>query len=238
MISVNTGQARDADWAGRLRRTAIDKRPAGGALPVRKLGVGADEQVDKPDHGGYEQAVYVYAREDLDWWAGRLGRDLRHGIFGENVTTAGLDVTSALIGEVWRLGTAVVQVTSVRIPCVVFQNWLGEEHWVRRFADAGRPGAYVRVLTEGMLAAGDPVEVLSRPAQQVTVAEAMRAFYGDADLMQRLLQVEGRGAKWDEIALTVLGRAAPDRDGAPASQAPGANGDEDEPELAGEAAGG
>jgi MOSC domain-containing protein YiiM len=235
VISVNTGQGRDADWAGRLRRTAIDKRPAGGPLPVGKLGIGADEQVDKPDHGGYEQAVYVYAREDLDWWAERLGRELRNGMFGENVTTGGLDVTGALIGEVWRLGTAIVQVTSVRIPCVVFQNWLGEEHWVRRFAGAGRPGAYVRVLTEGMLAAGGPAEVLSRPAQRVTVAEAMRAFYGDADLMRRLLQVDGRGAKWDEIALTVLGRAAPDGDGAPAGQAPGPAGDE--PELAGEAAG-
>ncbi|MBO0775834.1 MAG: MOSC domain-containing protein [Actinobacteria bacterium] len=192
-----------------MRRSAIDKRPAGGPVPVGRLGLYGDEQVDKPAHGGADQAVYVYAREDLDWWAGRLGRDLRDGIFGENVTTAGLDVTGAVIGEVWRLGTAVVQVAGVRIPCVVFQNWLGEEHWVKRFAGAGRPGAMLRVLGEGVVSAGDPVTVLSRPAERVTAAEAMRAYYGDGWLMRRLLRVEGRGAGWDEAALSVLGRAQP-----------------------------
>ncbi len=206
VISVNTGRGQDGDWAGRLRRTAIDKRPAAGPLRVGRLGIGGDEQVDTDSHGGYDQAVYVYAREDLDWWVERLGRELRNGMFGENITTAGLDVTGALIGETWRMGTAVVQVTAVRIPCVVFQNWMGEEHWVRRFADAGRPGAHLRVLTEGEVSRGDPVEVLARPAGSVTVGEAMRAYYGDADLMRRLLRVEGRGAKWDEIALSVLGR--------------------------------
>lgn len=210
MISVNTGLGRDAGWAGRLRRTAIDKRPAAGRVPVGTLGLAGDEQVDKENHGGPDQAVYVYAREDLDWWVERLGRELRNGQFGENVTTTGLEVTGALIGEVWRLGTALVQVAAVRIPCVVFQNWLGEEHWVKRFADGGRPGAMLRVLAAGAVAAGDPVEVVSRPpAGQVTVAEAMRAYYGDAALMRRLLQAEGRAAGWDEVALSVLGRQEP-----------------------------
>ena len=216
VISVNTGHGRDASWAGRLRRTAIDKRPAVGRVRVGKLGLGDDEQVDTDSHGGCEQAVYVYAREDLDWWVERLGRELRNGMFGENITTAGLDVTGALIGETWRLGTAVVQITAVRIPCVVFQNWMGEEHWVKRFADAGRPGAYLRVLTEGEVGPGDPAEVLARPAGSVTVSEAMRAYYGDAELMRRLLRVDGRGAGWDEVALSVLGRAAP-----AAGEAPG-----------------
>lgn len=211
MISVSTGRGRDEDWAGRLRRTAIDKRPASGPVRVGRLGLGGDEQVDTDNHGGPDQAVYVYAREDLDWWVEQLGRDLRNGIFGENVTTAGLEVTGALIGEVWRLGTALVQVAEVRIPCVVFQNWMNEEHWVKRFAGAGRPGAMLRVLEEGAVAAGDPVEVVSRPAESVTVAEAMRAYYGDAELMRRLLRVEGRGAKWDDVAFSVLGRAAPAR---------------------------
>lgn len=210
MISVNTGLGRDAGWAGRLRRTAIDKRPAAGRVPVGTLGLAGDEQVDKENHGGPDQAVYVYAREDLDWWVERLGRELRNGQFGENVTTTGLEVTGALIGEVWRLGTALVQVAAVRIPCVVFQNWLGEKHWVKRFADGGRPGAMLRVLAAGAVAAGDPVEVVSRPpAGQVTVAEAMRAYYGDAALMRRLLQAEGRAAGWDEVALSVLGRQEP-----------------------------
>ncbi|HUZ35059.1 MAG TPA: MOSC domain-containing protein [Streptosporangiaceae bacterium] len=208
VVSVNTGQGRDAQWAGRLGRTAIDKRPVSGPVAVGKLGLAGDEQVDKPDHGGVEQALYVYAREDLDWWVEQLGRELASGAFGENITTSGMEVTGAPIGEVWRLGSAVVQVTSPRIPCAVFAGWIDEPHWVKRFADAGRPGAYLRVLEEGQVGAGDPVEVLSRPAERVTVADAMRGYYGDAGLMRRLLRVEGRSATWDEAALSVLGRAA------------------------------
>ena len=211
VISVNTGRGRDAEWAGRLERTAIDKRPRPGPVAVGRLGLAGDEQVDRPDHGGYEQALYAYAREDLDWWVERLGRELPGGTFGENITTSGLDVTRALIGEVWRLGSAVVQVTSPRIPCAVFAGWMDERQWVKRFADAGRTGAYLRVLEEGQVSAGDPVEVLSRPAVRVTIAESARAYYGDAELMRRLLQVEGRGNKWDEIAVGVLGRAVPVR---------------------------
>lgn len=208
VISVNVGRGKDADWAGRLRRTAIDKRPVTGQIQVGRLGLGGDEQVDKPVHGGPEQALYAYAREDLDWWVEQLGRELTGGMFGENITTGGVDVTGALIGEVWQLGTATVQVTGPRIPCMVFAGWLDEPHWVKRFADARRPGAYLRVLREGTVGAGDPVEVLSRPDERVTIAESMTAFYGDAELMSRLLRVEGRGLAWDEIAPSVLGRAA------------------------------
>jgi MOSC domain-containing protein YiiM len=207
VISVNTGRGKDADWAGKLGRTAIDKRPVPGRVEVGRLGLGGDEQVDKPAHGGPEQAVYAYAREDLDWWVEQLGRELADGMFGENITTAGLDVTGALIGEIWELGTARVQVTVPRIPCVVFAGWMDERGWVKRFADARRPGAYLRVLREGAVGTGDRVKVVSRPAERVTIAESMAAYYGDAALMRRLLQVEGRGLHWDHIAPAVLERA-------------------------------
>jgi MOSC domain-containing protein YiiM len=208
VISVNAGRGRDAAWAGRLRRTAIDKRPVAAPVEVGWLGLAGDEQSDTENHGGREQALYAYAREDLDWWVERLCRELANGVFGENITTSGLDVTGALIGEVWQLGTAVVQVTSPRIPCVVFAGWVDEDHWVKRFASAGRPGAYLRVLEEGTVAAGDGIEVISRPDEHVTIAESMTAYYGHVELMRRLLRVEGRGNKWDEIAVGVLGRAA------------------------------
>ncbi len=208
MISVNTGRGRVPSRAPRVGRTAIDKRPASGPVAIKRLGLAGDEQVDQAHHGGPHQAVYAYAREDLDWWVERLGRELGNGVFGENVTTAGLDVSGALIGETWRLGTAVVQVASVRVPCGTFAGWMGEPHWVKRFAAAGRPGAYLRVLTEGMAAPGDPIEVLSRPQASVTVAEAMRAYYGDAALMRRLLDCPDRDPKWDEEAERVLGVAA------------------------------
>lgn len=205
---MNVGQGKDADWAGRLQRTAIDKRPVTGPVAVGSLGLAGDEQVDRPGHGGYDQAVYVYAREDLDWWVERLGRELPNGTFGENITTTGLDVSGSLIGEIWRLGTSLVQIAAVRAPCDVFAGWMDEVHWVKRFAEARRPGAYLRVLAEGQVRAGDAVQLVDRPAEQVTVAEAMSAHYGDAGLMRRLLRVEGRGKKWDEIAVRVLGGAA------------------------------
>jgi MOSC domain-containing protein YiiM len=217
VISVNVGRGMDAEWAGRQRRTAIDKRPVTGPVDVGRLGLAGDEQSDTENHGGREQALYAYAREDLDWWVERLSRELSNGLFGENITTAGLDVTGALIGEVWQLGTAVVQVTSPRIPCVVFAGWLDERRWVKRFADAGRPGAYLRVLAEGVVCAGDGVEVISRPDVPVTIAQSMSAFYGDAELMERLLLVEGRSTKWDEIAADVLGRDVSARGSTPPS---------------------
>jgi MOSC domain-containing protein YiiM len=208
VVSVNVGRGKDAEWAGRLRRTAIGKRPVAGHAEVGRLGVAGDEQVDKPGHGGYEQAVYAYAREDLDYWVEQLGRELANGMFGENITTAGLDVSGALIGEIWRVGTATVQITRPRIPCEVFAGWMDERGWVKRFAAARRPGAYLRVLEEGMAGAGDGIEVLGRPAERVTIAESMTAHYGDAELMRKLLRVEGRGLVWDDIAPGVLGRAA------------------------------
>ena len=207
IVSVSRGPAADLLVGGKQARTGINKRPATGPVAVRTLGLAEDEYGDKQNHGGLDQAAYAYAREDLDWWVERLGRELRNGLFGENITTVGLDVTGALIGETWLLGTAVVQVTAPRIPCVTFQSWMDEQHWVKRFAQGRRPGAYLRVLAEGEVAAGDEARVLDRPAGRVTVAESMLAFYGDQDIMRRLLEVEGRGRKWDEIGRHVLSRA-------------------------------
>ena len=207
VLSVNSGVVAAMATGGMLARSAIDKQPAPGPVVIGRTGLAGDEQADTANHGGRDQAVYAYAREDLDWWAGQLGRELRAGQFGENITTSGLDVSGALIGETWQLGTAVVQITGVRVPCVTFRTWMNEERWVRRFAAAGRPGAYLRVLTEGSVCAGDDVRLLARPHCEVTVAAAMAAYYGDQDLMRKLLTVDGRSAKWDEIGARVLGRA-------------------------------
>jgi MOSC domain-containing protein YiiM len=207
VISLNRGRISDLVIGGRPGRTAIDKRSVTGSVGVRPLGLDGDEIADKHNHGGVDQALYAYAREDLDWWTEQLGRELPNGAFGENVTTAGIDISAALIGETWQLGAVVVQVTAPRIPCVTFKSWLGEPHWVKRFAAAGRPGTYLRVLTPGLAQAGDELTVIGTPSQAVTVAESMRAFYGDRDIMARLLTVQGRGAKWDEIASESLSSA-------------------------------
>ena len=208
IVSCNVGVVRDIVVSGRPNHTAIDKRPVPGRVFAGKLGLTGDDQADKANHGGADQAIYVYAREDLDWWTEQTSQEFRNGAFGENLTTAGLDVNGALIGEIWRLGDdVIVQVTAPRIPCQVFATWTEQAHWVKRFAAAGRPGPYLRVLAEGEVGTGDQIEVLSRPQQRVTVAESMRAYYGDPDLMRVLLTVEGRGGKWDRIGEQVLGRA-------------------------------
>ncbi len=207
VISVSRGPEADLLVAGTPARSGINKQPVLGRVAVGLLGLAADACADRENHGGREQAVYAYAREDLDWWTEQLGRELRNGLFGENITTGGLDISAALIGEVWQLGDVLVQVTAPRIPCVTFQSWMDEPQWVRRFAAGRRPGAYLRVLSEGSVGAGDEITVRSRPDVAVTVAESMAAFYGDREIMRRLLTVEGRGDKWDEIGAAVLSRA-------------------------------
>jgi MOSC domain-containing protein YiiM len=207
ILTVNVGHAVDAAWAGRIKRTAIDKQPVSGRVPVRPLGIGDDEQADHEHHGGADQAVYAYAREDLDWWQERLGRDLRNGIFGENLTVMGLDVNGAMIGERWQVGGALLEVTSPRVPCGVFRNWMNEKGWAKRFTEAERTGAYFRVIEEGEVAAGDPAVIEHRPEDGVTVTQSFHAYHGDQDLMRRLLKVPGLSEKWQPIADHVLRRA-------------------------------
>lgn len=188
VVSINVGTAKPL--AGKSGESAIDKRGVRGRVAVRFLGVQGDEQSDKKNHGGVDQAVYAYATEDLDNWAAQLGRDLSPGHFGENLSTRGVDVTGAVIGEKWRVGTTVLQVTVPRIPCVVFQNWLTEPQWVKRFTQAGKPGAYLRVLTEGDIGAGDDVVVYDRPTHNVTIGLVFRALTTDRNLMAQLVDVD------------------------------------------------
>jgi MOSC domain-containing protein YiiM len=185
VVAVNVGRAKP--MPGKSGVSSIDKRAVEGRVAVGRLGLAGDTQSDKANHGGPEQAVYAYAVEDLDDWAGLLSRELRPGQFGENLSTRGIDVTGALIGETWRIGTALLQVSRPRFPCVVFQNWLAEPHWVKRFTADGRPGAYFRVLEEGELGAGDDIVIEDRPAHDVTIGLVFRAMTTERSLIPRLL---------------------------------------------------
>nr|WP_088971173.1 MOSC domain-containing protein [Micromonospora siamensis]SCG54996.1 MOSC domain-containing protein YiiM [Micromonospora siamensis] len=181
--------------------TGINKRPVDHPVQVRApgpktiglhSGLVGDQIFDVEHHGGDDQAVYAYAREDYDWWQARLGRPLPDGLFGENLTTEGVDVNGAVIGERWRVGPRLVlQPTFGRIPCATFQHKMGEPRWVKTFASAGRPGAYLRVLEPGEVRAGDPVTVEDRPAHGVTVARAFRAYLTEPELLPELLAVDG-----------------------------------------------
>lgn len=157
--------------AGKVGRTAIDKRAVTGTVQVQALGLDGDTQCDRAFHGGHDRAVYAYAAEDSAWWSTELGRDLAPGQFGENLRTSGIDVSGAVIGERWQVGAGGLQleVRCPRMPCQTFQRFLDEPHWVKRFTDHGAPGAYLRVITPGPVTVGDPIEVINRPAHGVRI---------------------------------------------------------------------
>jgi len=166
--------------AGTVGVTAIDKRPVEGRIKVRPFGLYADVQADRANHGGLDQAVYAYAQEDADFWSAELGREVTPGLFGENLRTRGVDVNHAVIGERWRVGSALLEVTQPRVPCQTFGRRLGEQRWVRRFTQANRTGAYLRVVENGEIGAGDTVDVVHTPAHRVTVADWFAGRYGVA----------------------------------------------------------
>ena len=151
-------------------------------------GMVGDTIGDRANHGGDEQAEYAYAREELDYWEKVLGRELSAGIFGENLTTTGLDISGALIGERWKIGDEVVlQVTGPRIPCSTFRGWINETGWLKTFTTAAIPGAYLRVITPGSVRVGDPLAVVHRPPHDVTVTTVFRALTMEPDLLPSIL---------------------------------------------------
>ncbi|WP_369211673.1 MOSC domain-containing protein [Streptomyces flavofungini] len=201
LLSVNLGRRTAAAYTDAPSgHTGIDKQPvldpvrvtAPGPKGVGGSGLAGDEIGDLRHHGGDDQAVYAYAREDLDAWERELGRPLANGVFGENLTTTGIDVHGALIGERWRIGGGpLLEVTSGRIPCRTFQGHVGEKGWVKRFTQHGVTGAYLRVLEPGVIRAGDPVEVVHRPEHGITAALQFRAVTTEKELLPRLLAAGG-----------------------------------------------
>jgi MOSC domain-containing protein YiiM len=209
LLSVNIGKPRPNPWKT-VSLTGIDKRPASGPVMVTApgpkgtgaVGLAGDRVYDVAHHGGPDQAVYAYAREDLDEWAAELGRTLDNGVFGENLTTLGVGVNDALIGERWRLGDDVVlEVCCPRIPCGTFQGWMGLDGWIKRFTKAARPGAYLRVISPGQISAGDPVALEYRPAHDVTVAVTFLALTTEPELLPRLLAADAMPDGIRELAV-------------------------------------
>ncbi len=194
ITSVNVVHALVPDRRGDLDKTAIDKRPVEGRVPVTApgdagVGLAGDQIFDSRNHGGPDQAVYAYADDDRAWWAAELGRELAPGSFGQNLDTAGLAVTGAVIGERWQVGDdgLVLEVTSPRIPCATFQGFMDEPHWVKRFTEHGACGAYLRVVAPGTVGVRDAVTVVDRPAHGVTVGDVFRVRRTDAGRLRRLL---------------------------------------------------
>ena len=157
---MNVAQLRTLTVRDREVQTGIFKQPVEGPVAVGELGLEGDVQADRRVHGGNDQAVYAYAIEDVEWWESELGRELGPGFFGENLTLRGLDVSGAEPGDRWKAGGVTLEVTFPRTPCQKLATKVGDPKFVKRFAKAGRPGMYLRVVQTGELAAGDPVSRL------------------------------------------------------------------------------
>lgn len=171
VLSVNIAEPHVLLRRGREVRTGLWKVPAEGPVRVHQQGLEGDFVGDLRIHGGNQKAVYVYAAEDTEWWEAELGRRLGRGYFGENLTLSGVEVSGALVGELWRVGDALLEVTEPRSPCWKLAAKVGERGFERRFARAGRPGAYLSVREEGEVAAGVAVTVEWRPGRAATVAQ-------------------------------------------------------------------
>ncbi|WP_042420167.1 MOSC domain-containing protein [Streptacidiphilus anmyonensis] len=213
LLSVNVGRPEPTVYSD-PGVTAIGKKPVDGLVQVtapseRKgvSGLAGDAICDVRHHGGVDQAVYAYAREELDGWAEELGQPLPNGVFGENLTTDGLDVSGALIGERWLVGgTLLLEVSATRIPCRTFAGWMERERWVKTFTDRARPGAYLRVLTPGGIRAGDAISVVHRPDHGVSSADVFRALHSRApEVLPLMLDLPGLAAGHRESAAKRLG---------------------------------
>jgi MOSC domain-containing protein YiiM len=185
VVSVNVGAPRLVRWRDRDVLTSIFKDPVAGRVAVQGINLAGDDQADRRVHGGPDKAVYAYAAEDVAWWEEALGRPLGPAAFGENLTTEGVDVSGAVVGERWRIGTAELEVCQPRQPCFKLGLRFGDPLMLRRFAHAGRPGAYLRIVVEGEIGAGDAIEVVSRPAHGVTIGLVGDAILRDDSLLAR-----------------------------------------------------
>jgi len=180
VLSINiTSIVHQGEWTGSEGRTGIDKRSVAGPVEFKNNGVAGDRIIDTNVHGGYDQAVYAYATEDARWWEKEIGEEISAGRFGENLTTEGIDVNAALVGEKWKIGSVILEVSQPRIPCRVFAGFWKRATLIKDFTQAGRPGAYLRIIQEGTAQAGDAIEVIFKPDHSVSISDLFSAKSGE-----------------------------------------------------------
>lgn len=196
VISVNVGRPRAFEHGGKPAKSAIWKSPVAGRVAVRGVNLEGDDQSDREVHGGPDKAVYAYAIEDVRFWESELARSLELAAVGENLTTEGLDVTNAVVGTRWEIGSAELEISEPRAPCSKLSFKMEDPTFVRRFTKAGRPGAYLRIVREGELGAGDAIRVLSTPAHGMTVGDVFRIYSRDRDEIKKLLDIPQLSESW------------------------------------------
>ncbi|HEY2225278.1 MOSC domain-containing protein [Actinomycetospora sp.] len=199
-VAVGLPVELDGPAPGQRTLTAYGKSPVSGPVAVLAESLQGDRQADPENHGGPHKSVYVYAAEDVDWWRRELDRDIDGQMFGQNLTTSGLDLRDAVVGERWRIGTAEFEVAQPRIPCFKLGLFAGDRTMPRRFIAAVRPGAYLRVVRPGHVAAGEGIEVSDRPAHGVTLADVFTVYHHQRERAEILLGVPQLAPMYHEWA--------------------------------------
>src|SRR5690349_9015129 len=199
VISVNVGPVRNVDWRGEVVSTAIWKAPVTGRVALRGVNFVGDDQADRTVHGGPDKAVYAYAREDYDHWRASEGVDVEPALFGENLTVEGIDLMNALVGERWSVGSAVLEVAQIRLPCFKLGIRLGDPRFPQRFQRVGRMGAYLRIVQEGHVDAGDAIDVVFRPTHGISLTTMLEAL-DDDDQARRLPRAGYLPKFWQRVA--------------------------------------
>ena len=198
VLSLNVGAVREVEWRGELITTGIWKSPVTGRVVLRGVNFVGDDQADRTVHGGADKAVYAYASEDYDWWRNE-GLETSHGLFGENLTVEGLDLTNAVIGERWSVGTTLLEVAQPRLPCFKLGIRVGDARFLKRFMSAQRLGAYLRVVQEGEVGAGDDVHVVHQPEHGITLRDMISAMH-DPRMAMSLRRVGRLPTFWHQVA--------------------------------------
>ena len=204
IVSVNVGRPREFEYNGRSVKSAVWKSPIAGRVQARGVNLEGDQQADRKAHGGPDKAVYAYAIEDVRWWEQELGRGLQYGEFGENLTTQGIEVNNALVGERWAVGSAVLEVSEPRVPCWRLGVRMDDQMFVRRFTEALRPGTYLRIIGEGDLSAGDEIRIIHRPDHDLTIRDVFRIYTRDRAEVERLIDIPRMSDSWKKWAEGVL----------------------------------
>ena len=199
MISVNVGAIEEVRWRGDSVATAIWKHPVEGRVDIRGVNLDGDDQADREVHGGKDKAVYAYAREDYEAWHDRHGVDAAPGLFGENLTVEGIDLVHALVGERWEVGTTLLEVAQPRLPCFKLGIRMNDPRFPKRFQAEGRMGAYLRIIREGDVGAGDAITIVARPEHGVTLSDMVAALH-DPSKAHALARVPGLPAFWRRFA--------------------------------------
>jgi MOSC domain-containing protein YiiM len=200
LLSVNVGRPRTVPRGKGTVETAIWKHPVAGPVAANGVNLEGDDQADRSVHGGFNKAIYAYASEDTAWWEAQFETTLGPGAFGENLTVAGLDLSAMEVGQRWRVGSTLLEVSEPRLPCFKLGLKFGNPLMVKLFALAGRTGTYLRIIEEGVLEAGDAIEVGEAPGHGVTVGTIATAFLRDHSLAPKLLDAPQLSKFWREWA--------------------------------------